>query len=189
MESLHTHWVVFLNKWWALLSHLKSYLLVIGLMLHSSEWRKPKYLFKHAKLYNSIQFFEDDDEIEWLSCSLLLRESESAPVSLDTSTNFWYKTWTSFEELRDYGNQTLIEFTYLEHTSPKAGCIVQVYFLFLFIYYYFSLYFYCWHYYRCSHFLPFAASTQPTPLPSGHHHTVVCVYGSCIYILWLIPSP
>ena len=29
----------------------------------------------------------------------------------------------------------------------------------------------------------------PHPLPSGHHHTIVCVYGSCIYVLWLIPSP
>ena len=28
-----------------------------------------------------------------------------------------------------------------------------------------------------------------TPLPSGHHHTVVCVYGLCTYVLWLIPSP
>ena len=26
-------------------------------------------------------------------------------------------------------------------------------------------------------------------LPSGHHHTVVCVCGLCIYSLWLIPSP
>ena len=26
-------------------------------------------------------------------------------------------------------------------------------------------------------------------LPSGHHHTVVWVYGLCINVLWLIPSP
>ena len=25
------------------------------------------------------------------------------------------------------------------------------------------------------------------PLPSGHHHTVVCVYGLYLYALWLIP--
>ena len=29
----------------------------------------------------------------------------------------------------------------------------------------------------------------PTPpFPSSHHHTVVCAYGLCIYVLWLIPS-
>ena len=49
---------------------------------------------------------------------------------------------------------------------------------------------------RCSHFSPFAclyaasASVQPLPLlPSGHHQTVVSVYGLYIYVLWLIPSP
>ena len=31
--------------------------------------------------------------------------------------------------------------------------------------------------------LPLLTATQPpSPVPSGHHHTVVCV-------LWLIPSP
>ena len=28
-----------------------------------------------------------------------------------------------------------------------------------------------------------------TPLPTGRHHTVVCVYGCCKDVLWLIPSP
>ena len=33
-------------------------------------------------------------------------------------------------------------------------------------------------------------STQPQPLlPSGHHLTVVYVYVSCVYVLWVIPSP
>ena len=37
---------------------------------------------------------------------------------------------------------------------------------------------------------PFPTSTQPLPpFPSANHHTVVYVYGSCIYDLWLIPSP
>ena len=31
-------------------------------------------------------------------------------------------------------------------------------------------------------------SSPSTPLPSGHRHTDVCVYGLCIYVLWLIPS-
>ena len=34
------------------------------------------------------------------------------------------------------------------------------------------------------------SSTQPlSPSSSGHHHTIVCVYGLCMYVLWLIPSP
>lgn len=42
--------------------------------------------------------------------------------------------------------------------------------------------------------LPFAPPlptfTQPSPLfPSGHHHTIVCVHGLRILVLWLIPSP
>ena len=37
---------------------------------------------------------------------------------------------------------------------------------------------------------PLPTSIQPSPhLSSGHHHTVVCVHGSCIYDLWLILSP
>ena len=37
---------------------------------------------------------------------------------------------------------------------------------------------------------PLPTSTQPpAPHPSGHHHTVVCVYVSCTYTLWLILSP
>ena len=28
----------------------------------------------------------------------------------------------------------------------------------------------------------------PTPLPSGHPRTAVCVCGSCVLVLWLIPS-
>ena len=42
----------------------------------------------------------------------------------------------------------------------------------------------------CPHFSPFA-HLHPAfaPLPPGHHHTVVCVYGLCLYVLWLIPSP
>ena len=28
----------------------------------------------------------------------------------------------------------------------------------------------------------------PPSLPSGHHHTVVCIYWLCVYVLWLIPS-
>ena len=37
----------------------------------------------------------------------------------------------------------------------------------------------------------YTAHLHPTPnlLPSGHHHTVVCVYGLCIYALQVIPSP
>ena len=32
---------------------------------------------------------------------------------------------------------------------------------------------------------------SPFPLPGHRHcgHTVVCVYGLCMYVLWLIPSP
>ena len=38
---------------------------------------------------------------------------------------------------------------------------------------------------------PCFAYLHPAPglLPSGHHHTVVCVYVFCMYLLWLIPSP
>ena len=37
---------------------------------------------------------------------------------------------------------------------------------------------------------PLLAITQPlSPLPSGHHHTVVSVCGLCIYDFWLILSP
>ena len=28
-----------------------------------------------------------------------------------------------------------------------------------------------------------------TPILSGHHHTVVCVCGLCMYVFWLILSP
>ena len=31
-------------------------------------------------------------------------------------------------------------------------------------------------------------STRPLPLPSGHHHTVFCVYELSVYVLGLIPS-
>ena len=56
---------------------------------------------------------------------------------------------------------------------------------------YFQLYFYCFHCYRCAPLPAFACLyPAPTPpLPCGHHHTVVCVHGLCIYALWLIPSP
>ena len=38
-----------------------------------------------------------------------------------------------------------------------------------------------------THTLPM--STQPLcPLRSGHHHTVACVHGLCIYVIWLSPS-
>ena len=54
----------------------------------------------------------------------------------------------------------------------------------------FFLHFYCGHYYRCPHPSPFAyLHSSPTPLPSSHHRTIVCVHGSCIPVLWLIPSP
>lgn len=37
---------------------------------------------------------------------------------------------------------------------------------------------------------PLLAPTHPPiPLSSGHHHTVVWVYGLCIYVIRLIPSP
>ena len=37
---------------------------------------------------------------------------------------------------------------------------------------------------------PLPTSTYPTsPFPSGHHHTILCVYVLCIYVFWLIPSP
>ena len=39
-------------------------------------------------------------------------------------------------------------------------------------------------------FSPFVhLHTAFTILPFGHHHTLVCVYWSCIYVLWLISSP
>ena len=43
---------------------------------------------------------------------------------------------------------------------------------------------------KMSPFSPvFLASTQHLlPFPSVHRHTVVCVYGSCIFVLCLIPS-
>ena len=64
------------------------------------------------------------------------------------------------------------------HDSPSGDFI---YFLF------FKLY--CLHYCRCPHFPPFTTSIQPShSLPSGHHHTVVFVYGLYTHVLWLIPS-
>ena len=60
----------------------------------------------------------------------------------------------------------------------------------LFCFYFILLYFYYFHNHRCPHFsslcpLPL---TLNTPLSSGHHHTVVCVYGLRIYVLWLLSS-
>ena len=43
----------------------------------------------------------------------------------------------------------------------------------------FSLYFWCWHYYRCLHSTPSSLCLTPPslhlPLPSGHHHTCLCL--------------
>lgn len=37
---------------------------------------------------------------------------------------------------------------------------------------------------------PWSTSAQPlSSLPSGRHHTIVCDYGLCRYVLWLISSP
>ena len=49
-----------------------------------------------------------------------------------------------------------------------------------------NFYFLC--YYRCPH--PSFSQIHPAlaPPPSGHHHTVVCVYRLCVHVLWLISS-
>ena len=37
--------------------------------------------------------------------------------------------------------------------------------------------------------LPPSSQTPLLPIPSGHHHTALCVHGLYTYVLWLIPSP
>ena len=63
----------------------------------------------------------------------------------------------------------------------------------VFIFYFLKFFtvFLCWHYYRCSPFSPsWPTLAEPLPsLPSGHHHTAVCVHGVYLCVLCLISSP
>lgn len=63
-----------------------------------------------------------------------------------------------------------------------------------FLFYYFShllFYCYCLQCYICLHllFLLPTSTQHPPPFCSGHHQAVVCIYGLCLYIIWLTPSP
>ena len=72
-----------------------------------------------------------------------------------------------------------------------SGRRFENFILFCFILYlrsYFLLYFIVYVIQSSSLFPPLPISTQSLPL-SGNPHTFVCVHGSCIYVLQLIPSP
>ena len=48
---------------------------------------------------------------------------------------------------------------------------------------------YCLCYYSCPNFSPLPPPSSQTPTSIVNHHTIFHVYGSFIYVLWLIPSP
>ena len=78
---------------------------------------------------------------------------------------------------------TLILFSILFYWSVSfLLCLLTLFYLF------YLLIFYCSSYYNCPNFSPFCSLHWAPLIPSGILTAVFHVHGSCVYVLWLIPS-